>query len=148
MKRLAALTAIGVYLTLNNYCLAYSLVTGESHDPYKNVAAEKKEASHPGCHGHEEATPSEKPDHRSQGNTKSDTCCVTLTKCLESTRPRTISVSAPQFNLENVLAPVPHLFIDLHLVKTWLSNHGPPGVTASQGFLSSSSSRAPPFLLS
>ena len=149
MKEFISLIAIGVYLTLSNYCLAYSIVTGEAHDPYKNVASQEKELpSHPACRGHEETTSSEKSSHDHHGKNESDTCCVKFVKCLESTLPQTVSISAPKFNLENILTPVPQTLLDLHVSKTWLTNHGPPGVTVSQGLLSSSSSRAPPYPLS
>lgn len=149
MRKVISFIAIGVYLTLTNYCLAYSLVTGEAHDPYKSSATQEKEpASHPGCHGHEEKTPSEKPSHDHQGQKDSEECCVTLTKSLESTVPSSIHANAPKLTFEKVLAPVPSAFIDLHLRKTWLSNHGPPGISASQGFLLLSPSRDPPSPLS
>lgn len=146
MKKIFSLIAIGVYLTLNNYCLAYSLVTGETHDPYKSSVVEKKETpSHPGCHGHDEKPPAQKSTEHSHDGQESDTCCVKLTKCLESIVPRAASLSSPVFDFQIVVVALPDYFTQSHLAKTWLTNHGPPGVSASQGFLSSTSSRAPPY---
>ncbi len=146
MRKVISFIAIGVYLTLNNYCLAYSLVTGQTHDPYKSSVAQKKETpSHPGCHGHDETPSAEKSTEHSHDGKESDTCCVTLTKCLESTVPRAASLSSPVFDFQIVVVALPDYFTQLHFAKTWLTDHGPPGVTASQGFLSSFPSRAPPY---
>ncbi len=147
MKKSVAFFAIGAYLTISNYCLAYALVKGEFHNPYHSCESKSpKLLSHPGCHGHDDETsPAEKSGHDSHEEKGSDTCCVKLTKCLESILPQAVVVSRPNFILENNLVSVPQRFIDLHLIETWLTNHGPPGVAANQGFLSSSSSRAPPF---
>lgn len=147
MKKAIALIAIGVYLTLNNYCLAYSLVTGEAHNPYQNqtVASETETPSHPSCHGHDEKPSAQKSPKHSHDGQESDTCCVKLTKCLEGTVPQVISITSPKFDFQNIVIALPQYVIDLHLAKTWLTNHGPPGVSASQGFLSTSSSRAPPY---
>lgn len=149
MKKIVSFIAIGVYLTLTNYCLAYSIIKGEAHDPYKSaVHQEKESASEPNCHGHEETSSSDKSSDDHHGSEGSDTCCVKLTKCLESTVPQIVSVPTPKFYSEKILATVPSVFIDLHLSKTWLTNHGPPGVTDCQGFLLSSPSRSPPSPLS
>lgn len=147
MKKFVALTAIGVYFTLSNYCLAYSLVTGEAHNPYQNqpVASEPETASHPGCHGHDEKSGAQKSTEHSHDGQESDTCCVTLTKCLQSTVPRIALLSSPVLDFQIVIVALPDYFTQLHLAKTWLTNHGPPGVSASQGFLSTTSSRAPPY---
>jgi hypothetical protein len=145
-RKLIALVVIGIYLTLPNYCLAYALVKGESHNPYhcsetKNV----NPPAHSDCNSHDDENSSaEKSHHDSHDEKDSDTCCVKLTKCLESTLPQATVVSRPNFISENLFVSVPQRFIDLNITTTLVSNHGPPGVTASQGFLSSSSSRAPP----
>ena len=148
MKKIVALFAIGAYLTISNYCLAYALVTGEFHNPFHSCeTTNASPPSHSDCHDHDdENSPSDKSGHDSHDEKGSDTCCVKLNKCLESTLPQAIIFSRPNLISENVLVSIPQHFIDLHLIETWLTNHGPPGVTATQGFLSSSSSRAPPFI--
>jgi hypothetical protein len=142
MKKLIALSVIGVYLAIPSYCLSYALMTGKVNNPSHSETTDSMH-SHPGCDDDEKCSP-EKSHHDSHEEKDSDTCCTKLTKALDGILPQVIGVSKPIFNSQNISAVVPQQFTDFHFTITWLTDHGPPGVTVSPGFLSSSTSRAPP----
>lgn len=153
MKKIGTLAFVFAYLTLSNYCLAYTLVTGECHNPYRAVEERKSEPpSHPGCKGHEEANPHEassppdKSHHSSQNHESSGQCCITFSDDNPVLNAQRFEIAKPIFFSEDV--PV---LIELQAASPLRTyriglDHGPPGLPTLKATSSHLTPRAPPYL--